>query len=166
MHLRLTQRLLQEESAEAQCLNPLLPIPGWNPECLLLDFYGAPQCRTGWEPCDIDLFSPWQQQIKTTSKTEGRPWAGRLHNQSFTSIFFSLPPSSLHFHKFHIKVKVKIAPNPSGRTALWCRLWEEAGWPSLSLKHQTRSMEKSQTTMLGNFICWLSIHIFGKCVWT
>lgn len=43
MCVRLTQPLLQEESARAQGLSPLLPIPAGNPEYLLLDLYGAPR---------------------------------------------------------------------------------------------------------------------------
>lgn len=51
-----------------------------------------PERGTGWEPCDIDLFSPWQQQIKTTSKTEGRLLGREAARPVFHKHLF--PPST------------------------------------------------------------------------
>lgn len=49
-----------------------------------------PELGTGWEPCDIDLFSPWQQQIKTTSRVKAGCSAVEPHDQYISQASF--PP--------------------------------------------------------------------------
>lgn len=56
-----------------------------------------PKLGTGREPCDIDLFSPWQQQIKTTSRGEGRLLSRKLHDQYIPQAFRRRPGSPLSF---------------------------------------------------------------------
>lgn len=125
-----------------------------------------PERGTGWEPCDIDLFSPWQQQIKTRSKTEGRlldrkaAWPV-FHKHLFLSSTQFSPLSQISY-----KSQSKNSTEPFGHDGTQTPTVGRGRLAQPLLKHQTRFMEKSQTTMLGNFICWLSIHIFGKCVWT
>lgn len=95
-----------------------------------------PKLGTGPEPCDIDLFSPWQQQIKTTSRGEGRLLSSKRHDQYIPQASFpafgrpGFPSPSLHFHRFHTRRKGRAALRTSATTALLSPLLAETSLPS------------------------------------
>lgn len=113
-----------------------------------------PKLGTGREPCDIDLFSPWQQQIKTRSRGEGRLVSRKLHDQYIPQASFpafgrpGFPSPSLHFHRFHTRGKGRAALRTSATTALLSPLLAETSLPSSFWNIRQDGWEKRRLTIM------------------